>query len=328
MSNPYFVERTLCPACKSGATTTLYSKDYSDPKIRRYLSEFYSSQGKIELDYLEGASFTVDECMECELVYQREIPNAFLMTKLYDEWIDPERAAVQFRTGENRNVVGVADVDYYSKLALEVARLVAYFNRLPSDLHLLDFGMGWGDWCRTAKAFGCQSYGTDFSSSRTHALSGSEISVVSSEELGELRFDFVNTEQVFEHLAEPYEVLSGLVGSLRQHGLIMISVPDGARVKHVLRELDWMTGSKDEDSINMISPLEHINCFSRKSLIRMAHAVGLKPITLPLGIEYRYTVFGQPGPVMVKNLLRPVVRKFRPVGTKILFARSNDGTLA
>ena len=92
MSENYFITRTECPACKSRSISEIYSLPYSDKRIKDYLLNFYNAQGTIELDYLADASYTLNECQECELIFQKEIPGDKLMFKLYEEWIDPDIA--------------------------------------------------------------------------------------------------------------------------------------------------------------------------------------------------------------------------------------------
>lgn len=43
-------------------------------------------------------------------------------------------------------------------------------------------------------------------------------------------FDFINSEQVFEHLVEPRQALASLSRALRCGGLLRISVPNGSDV--------------------------------------------------------------------------------------------------
>ena len=69
----YFVTRNHCPAC------------------RGFLESFYNPQGGIEFEYLKEAEFILDQCRECGLIFQRQIPGAFLLNKLYREWIDPAK---------------------------------------------------------------------------------------------------------------------------------------------------------------------------------------------------------------------------------------------
>ena len=70
---------------------TIYQSEYDKPPIKDYLEDFYSPQGMVEFEYLEGASYVLCECNVCGLIFQRDIPNDSLMERLYERWIDPEK---------------------------------------------------------------------------------------------------------------------------------------------------------------------------------------------------------------------------------------------
>jgi len=48
-------------------------------------------------------------------------------------------------------------------------------------------------------------------------------------------FDFINVDQVFEHLPYPRATLANLTTKLRAGGVVRISVPNGRRVLKKLR---------------------------------------------------------------------------------------------
>src|SRR5262249_44635808 len=154
-------------------------------------------QGGVEIEYLLNESYVLVECMDCGLIYQGCIPNNFLMTKLYEQWIDPEKA---FDLESARQ-----GIEYYSFLVRGIKRSIRHFGLKANELDYLDFGMGWGDWCRMAKAYGCSVYGTELSQVRINYAKASGISVIGWEEIPQYQFDFINTEQVFEHIGHPLE---------------------------------------------------------------------------------------------------------------------------
>lgn len=309
--NPHFLERDACPACKGDVYQTIYSCGFLEPPIKDFLDSFYVPQGGIEYDYLRDAAFVLQECQPCGTIYQKAVLDDFLMTKLYEEWIDP-RLALEQRT---------LDFDYYSALVQEVTMVIAYFGVKPSTLKVMDFGMGWGSWCRVAKAFDCDVYGTDLSRARSDFAGGQGIKVLDWHDIAEHRFDFINTEQVFEHLREPFETLSYLKDSLTPHGLIKISVPDGTKIKEKLRNADWTAPKGSKTSLNPVSPLEHVNCFDPSALARMAQKVGLEQVHIPLDVQYATALGWRPFKPMVKNFLRPIYRRFIRPSTCLFFRR-------
>lgn len=81
MSNPWFVKREECPACTSKSFRTIYQSEYDKPPIKDYLEKFYSSQGMVEFEYLEGANYVLCDCNDCGLIFQKDIPNDSLMER-------------------------------------------------------------------------------------------------------------------------------------------------------------------------------------------------------------------------------------------------------
>ena len=58
-----------------------------------------------------------------------------------------------------------ADHSYVTDYAQEVMMIIAYFDTMPCNLKLLDFGMGRGTWCQVAKSLGCDIYGFEIAKS-------------------------------------------------------------------------------------------------------------------------------------------------------------------
>ena len=81
----YFTIRECCPVCKSKNSNMLYAFKFTDSQIKGFLRYFYDPHGGVEFEYLEKAQFILDECRDCGLINQRQIPGDFLMNKLYKE---------------------------------------------------------------------------------------------------------------------------------------------------------------------------------------------------------------------------------------------------
>lgn len=293
MDQTYFVKQTVCPGCGSDRRRTFYACDYLAPPVKIYLESFYSPQGGVEFEYLSGARYVLDECRDCRLIYQEDIPNDFLMTKLYDRWIAPEK------------VFGEEDhLGHYADYAQEVMMLIAWLTPASAPLKFLDFGMGWGRWARVARAFGCDACGTELSASRIEYARSQWINVIAWEEIPQHQFDFINTEQVCEHLPQPLETLRYLAGSSKPDGLIKISVPNGGGFKRRLKVADWTAPKFSKNSLNAAAPLEHLNCFNYGALMRMASLAGLEPVELPWPILLKYSLGAEAIKGLLKNALR------------------------
>lgn len=260
---------------------------------------------------MDGAKYTLNECNSCGLIYQKEIPNDELMYILYEKWVDPKTVFDQHAK--------TADLSYYSYYAQEVMQLIAFFKKVPSELKFYDFGMGWGNWARMAKAFGCDSYGTELSPSRIEYAKSHGIKIIGSDEVPEHQFDFINTEQVVEHIPQPLETIFHLKKSLKPSGLLKISVPNGDDIKRRLRVMDWTAPKGSKNSLNPVSPLEHINCFNRSAIIRMANLVGLEPVRFPISLQYAHSTNWIRVKPVIKNILRPIYRNILQKGIYMFF---------
>jgi 2-polyprenyl-3-methyl-5-hydroxy-6-metoxy-1,4-benzoquinol methylase len=182
--------------------------------------------------------------------------------------------------------------------------IIAYFDTLPCNLKLLDFGMGRRTWCQVAKPLGCGTYGFEIAKSEIRYAESHGIQVINRNELAHHRFDFINTEQVFEHIAEPLETLCFLKQSLGPEGLIKISVPFGGKIKKRLKHPDWTAAKGPRKSLNPVSSLEHINCFNPSVIIKMARLAGFGQSRIPTKIQYATIENWRPLNQALRNLLR------------------------
>jgi SAM-dependent methyltransferase len=272
--NQYFVQRSVCPGCGSSHVANLCDTPYTEPPIRDYLAWYYKGVGPgVELEYLKGARYILDECQACGLIYQKEIPGSELLQRLYERWLDPEtvRQAERLERGPG----------YFVGIATEISRVLKFLGRPTSEIAFLDFGMGWGHWCLLARGFGCSAFGAELSDVRSANAEQMGITVMTRNALPIGKFDFINAEQVFEHLADPLDTLLKLAQALKPGGVIRLGVPKGWNIKSRLKRWDWNAKDRSPDSLNAVAPLQHINCFNYRSLHAMGVAAGLREVELP-----------------------------------------------
>jgi 2-polyprenyl-3-methyl-5-hydroxy-6-metoxy-1,4-benzoquinol methylase len=275
MTKNYFSKRTCCPVCSKAEFTVLYEVPYINDGIKHYLSEFYSNQGYIDFGYLEGMTFTLLQCHSCKLIFQNEVPNDELLAILYDQWIDPIQALER-----NKN----HDLDYRVMRFEEALSIVYHLNRKPQQLEVLDFGMGWGNLCVQFKTLGVPAKGLELSIPRKEYAESQGVEVITWEDLDHLKFDFINTDDVFEHLTDPILVLKKLTDSLKPNGIIKISTPNAKVAEHSIKKMNWYAPRGTAENLNAVSPLEHINCFYHETLIKLGALCGLKPVQVK-GVE-------------------------------------------
>jgi SAM-dependent methyltransferase len=301
--------RTHCPACLSTELKIIYEEPYQAPGVQQYLRRHYEGRASRAAD---DYTFQLTTCDSCGLTFQKQVPDDAMLDELYNRWVPGTELE---RTHRDYSL------DQYRSLAEQIQFIIEHFGTLPSQLNLLDFGFGWAHWAKMAMGFGCNVSGTDFSEERRSYGKSVGIEVVDLENLPPKKFHFINTEQVFEHLTEPREVLGKLLDSLAPDGLIKISVPNAVGS---LKKISHGThfGDMSPDEQGPLAPLEHVNSFSADSLEAFGKTMGLKVIRP----SFRHLYNGASGllapKTVARTLLRPVYRHVFPRSTFVYFARA------
>lgn len=303
-----FVRRDGCPACGSLGAMTLLSVPYDRDPLLSYLRSYYTKASDIG-SWLSGAVYGVERCTDCSLVFQRHVASGELLSRLYDDWLnfeyDPERDGTYQHAVQNP----ASTRDGHELLT--VARVL---RRPVASLRVLDYGMGWGLWARIARGIGARAYGHELSETRSAYVRSHGVELVDAASLRDLAVDFINADQVFEHLSDPYETASLLAGALGPGGVLKIAVPRADDIERRLRRPDWNARKFSRHSLNAIQPLEHVNCFSERSLARLLRRVGLERMQIPLGaygafLFVRGGIPSRPVPI-AKAVARPLYNRF------------------
>jgi SAM-dependent methyltransferase len=252
-----FVLRAACPVCEAQYHRVLRSLPFTAPEVWSFLERYY--EGRIARADLGEALYEIRRCAACGFLWQAYHLDADGMLRLYEEWISAEESLAK----KTR-----ADLSLFDGYAREAASIARRLGRKPCDLRVLDFGMGWGAWCRMAQAYGYQVAGLELSQRRRQHARAWGIRVIDSLETLE-RYDYVNCHHALEHVPDPHATLARLVEALAPGGLLRVSVPDGLGMEQQLSQPDWRAG---KDSLH---PLEHLNCFTGATLARLAARAGL-----------------------------------------------------
>lgn len=253
-----FVARSACPTCRRAGQQHL-ALPFTDPRVRDFVHDYY--EGRVPLQQWSRVDYRLDRCPQCGLVWQHWILNETGMQRLYTEWISAEHSLAK--------KVG-ADAALFAGYAREMAAIASLCASRPKPFRVLDYGMGWGYWCRMAQAFGFEAYGYEISEQRRHYAQCLGVrSLANMAQLRKQRFDFINCEQVIEHVADPQGVLRELVHNLVPGGWLRVSVPDGQGVIRQMADPAWRAGK------DAVHPLEHVNCFNHDALCHLAQSVGL-----------------------------------------------------
>ncbi len=298
-----FETRSTCPACRSPEAQVRFTSRFDQPPIASFILDYY----KIDPSILDG-EYRALQCTRCDTYYQAEVGNAALLEQLYSQWViqigDPMRDAHY-----------AFDITHPAKSrdGHEIMTAAAWLGSRIADLRTLDFGMGWASWARVAQSLGCDSYGHELTEDRVAFAAAHGIKPFDPL----LTYDFINTEQVFEHLTDPLGTAQMLAAVLSPGGILKISVPSPHGLDRQLDRLRPGQSKVSYEEILPLQPLEHVNCFSVKGLRALARQSGLKFTRPPIFRSYR-TLLRRgaldarlPKPA-VKELARPIYRRLNP----------------
>jgi 2-polyprenyl-3-methyl-5-hydroxy-6-metoxy-1,4-benzoquinol methylase len=264
-----FVSREHCPLCGSMSQQTLIDLAFDEAPLASFLESFYA--GRLAPAELAAGRYRIQHCRECEFIFQDTVLDDAGMQRLYQDWVDQAKSLQKKQTAKAKR---------FRQYAGQVKTLAELFNKPPQQTRVLDYGMGWGYWCRMAQAHGFDVRGCELSALRREHARKLGVTVMDQLEQADVEFDFIYANQVFEHLPDPQQALNELCRYLHADGIVYLRVPDGRDVASHLRQGGW---SPDLDAIH---PLEHINCFTRKTLIQLAANAGLRPVQAPLRLEW------------------------------------------
>lgn len=267
----YFYKRIFCPACGGSIFNSIFHSRFDLPPISNYITNFYGAERVTEL---ADRIYKLDQCQECTLVFQRYIGDESFLSNLYGNWLS---------TKEHQSNADSASTHYLAtphttRDGHELMWASKHLGKPLTAMRVLDYGMGWALWARIAKELGCEPYGFDLSIIRMDAAAQYGIKVLEYDNFPAESFDFINTEQVFEHVSDPLKLAAKLSKSLRPGGILKVSVPNGSDIIKRLNIGNWAAAKGTKQSLNAAAPLEHINCFNEKALIRMGRTANLTPI--------------------------------------------------
>jgi len=281
--------------CRSEANATLCELAFDEPPMATFLDTFY--HGRIPARALRAQSYRVVRCLRCALIYQDPILDDKGMQALYRNWIDNERSLRKKRN---------AKAKLFRQYAGQIQSLTSLLAGAPSQMRVLEFGMGWGYWSRMAQAHGLDVTGYELASERRDYARAMGVKVVAELPAPGAHFDCLYANQVFEHLPDPATSLRELCARLAPGGLVYIRVPDGRGIGERLARQGW------SPELDAIHPLEHINCFTRKTLIELGAGEGLKPLNPPLRLHWGSFLSGLRREISDRYLTTHVIFRHQP----------------
>ena len=271
--NASFLLRTSCPVCGGTKTRCLLSVPYEDPDICSAMVRLYDDVGHYDSRQVIGALYELQRCENCRLIYQTQIPGDALMGEIYDTWHDPRKTHAHWLEEIN--------VDRRLEIAREVAVAWYLAGRNKAPLRVLDYGCGMGLWAGMARSFGADVSGVEFSAWRRDHCAGMGVRMCDPSDLPRDHFDYIQLDQVLEHLANPVSLLRTLGTLMRPGGILCVAVPLGIGVPRAVPNWRREFSRPALGRLVAVVPLLHLNCFTQSNLRLLGEACGLAHLRPP-----------------------------------------------
>lgn len=289
--------RNECPIC-SQAAPEIFSRSYASRELDWVRNRFCFLS-----DLLSGNNFTVRYCQSCDFVFQEATPEGQELAVIYGTHSISREAIL--------DEISHQKLHWFAHMTEEI---LVMRQMLKSDMpKVLDYGANWGKWASMAQAHGCDVYAVELNPVAADFCRSRGIRVIAEEELSLHKFDFINVDQVLEHLGDPVGVAKKLGQCLSKGGYLKFSVPHNKRLKSRLQmsRVEEYGEVLSSENIDALDPLVHLNLFSNASLNALAMKSGLKPVRLPfwkwLGAGQLWNIPRQ----LNRNLLLPKKRALR-----------------
>lgn len=239
-----FKERKSCPICESKNISNLKNK-YNRETIIKFL-EIYYNKKLPDIIYKEY-EYKVMKCKECTLIFQKFICDDEFSNYLYEHLINKTESL-----NKKKNLSFINFQEYI----LDMCLISKLFKKKSKDIKILEFGTGWGFWSRLAKSLNYEIDGVEISESRINFIDDYKINI--SRKIDQTKkYDFIYSNQVFEHLGNPKNEFSDLLSVLNQDSYILIKVPSS----FLFKQKEFLKKNTYKD---VLFPLEHINLYNKK----------------------------------------------------------------
>lgn len=241
-----------------------YEKKYSDQKFENFFKKFYGiSYLKNINEYLKDQKYTILKCSECSFIWQKFIPDQNFSNFLYEEVINKD-----FSLNKSLHLEKVSRRKNNYKF-------MAIFNHFKKEkINVLDFGAGWGTWLINLDKDKVNKFAYEISPSRKSYLKKNEINVLDDSQISNYKdfFDYIKIEQVLEHIPDVNKCMKVIELISKKGCILEVGVPNGIKEIKNVNSLEIEKGP--------IQPLEHLNCFSNKSLKKLIKIYNFEALKL------------------------------------------------
>ncbi len=267
------ITRTYCPACKGKDFKKLFSLPYQSEKIASFLNNYYKNL--IKISSLDTHEYNLMQCLECNLIFQEQIPDDQFSENLYEIFID---------ANESLSKKDDFNKKFRKKLSFEMQLIKNLFKKDKKDISILEFGAGWGFWSKHAQNYGYKVSAFEVSKKRIDFMKKNNINVISNLTNHNIKYDFIYSEETFEHISHPKDTIIDLSKLLTKDGFILLRFPSSFLFKSKLNK-NYVPTS------DCAHPLEHINIYNKKSFVGMLKNTNLKSIDFKSRFIFSIGVF-------------------------------------
>lgn len=259
------IQRLHCPITGYPAEV-IFSRSYQHPVLREI-----ADRARLA-DTVADKPYEIRCCAESDLYFQTWV----MSTAELRAWYSPPTDASFFM-----KEIGKQKLHWFAHQTEEIL-VLRQLCPVPMPV-VLDFGCNWGKWASMALAHGCEVYGVDVNQAASEFCASRGIRMISFEEMGKRQFDFINVDQVLEHLSEPLIVGRHLSACVKPGGFIKFSTPNNPKLPRQLKaaQQNGDDSVMDARTLDSLLPLEHVNLFSDTSLKILAKQAGLRTYRLP-----------------------------------------------
>jgi 2-polyprenyl-3-methyl-5-hydroxy-6-metoxy-1,4-benzoquinol methylase len=306
--------REQCIACQSRDLITLDSGTFSQNPVRHFIER--DPWGVNPLPFLQDQPWALLQCAGCGQMFHKWLLTPQWQEIRFTQWMS-EAAIREFERvrGHDSPRTQFRQATSIVKHLLQIDRLTRS-GRGDGAVRLLDFGCGWGEVLGMARRFGFEACGVDRAADRYRVSSDQGARVFpdlqAASALAKEGFHAVTLFQVLEHIEEPLELLIELRHRMAPGAVLVLEVPN-------CRGLRGIAGIDAAADYYNLHPLDHINCFTPRSLTALARRAGFRPLTPPLA-----QVTADPWEALVGEGKR-WARKLKPRSTNQYFRRAAEG---
>lgn len=248
--------------------------------------------------YFTYKKFRYYKCNSCGLVSTLPLPTQRMILEHYDK---------KFRNG-NYELLLKYENEYkqvYSDFIIIIKNILKKGKQNPHKLSALDIGCFTGSFLQMLKEIGFKVNGLELQKEAVQIAQKrlpKQVfeSDVMKDKMPNGKYDLVCMLGLIEHVTDPYLLIKKCRKLLNDEGLLLIQTPNSSSIPARILKKYWPP----------YAPIEHINLFSRQSLVNLLSKHGFEIIhesnhIKKLPFSYVYNMLSNFGPEF-KTILKPL----------------------